>query len=147
MEAQTRQPSLRTRPLARSERTGKELTKQKEMKRGQIWPRERPYQASQVALVVKNPPANTEDRRAGSIPGRGRSPGAGYSNPLQYSWLKNSMDRGAWRTTGHEAAESRTLLKRLGTQPRTHGPLLSPPPPPRKAARGLPRAAAARTGL
>ena len=32
----------------------------------------------------------------GSIPGMGRSPGGGNSNPLQYSCLKNSMDRGAW---------------------------------------------------
>ena len=47
--------------------------------------------------VVKNPPANTEDRgEAGLIPGSGRSPGVGSSNPLQYSYLKNSMDRGAW---------------------------------------------------
>ena len=42
-------------------------------------------QASQVAVVVKNPPANTEDLgEAGSIPGSGRSPGRGNGNPLQY---------------------------------------------------------------
>ena len=53
--------------------------------------------ASQVLLVVKNPPANVGDRRdAGSIPGSGRSPGGGNSNPLQYSSLENPMDRGAW---------------------------------------------------
>ena len=34
---------------------------------------------------------------AGSIPGSGRSPGGGHDNPLQYSCLENSMDRGAWR--------------------------------------------------
>ena len=46
--------------------------------------------ASQVALVVKNPPANAGDRRdAGSIPGSGRSPGGGQGNPLQYSCLEN----------------------------------------------------------
>ena len=44
--------------------------------------------------VVKNPPVNAGD--AGSIPGSGRSPGVGNGNPLQYSCLKNSMDRGAW---------------------------------------------------
>ena len=33
---------------------------------------------------------------AGLIPGLGRSPGGGYGNPVQYSCLKNSMDRGAW---------------------------------------------------
>ena len=37
----------------------------------------------------------------GSIPGLGRSPGEGNGNPLQYSCLKNSMDRGAWRATVH----------------------------------------------
>ena len=36
-----------------------------------------------------------------SIPGSGRSPGEGNSNPLQYSCLDNSMDRGAWRATVH----------------------------------------------
>ena len=33
----------------------------------------------------------------GWIPGLGRSPGGGQGNPLQYSYLKNPMDRGAWR--------------------------------------------------
>ena len=42
--------------------------------------------ASQVALVVKNPPANEGDvRYVGLIPGSGRSPGGGHGNPLQYS--------------------------------------------------------------
>ena len=51
-------------------------------------------QASQVALVVKNPPANSGDiRDVGSIPGLGRSPGEGNGNPLQYSCLENPMDR------------------------------------------------------
>ena len=50
--------------------------------------------ASQVALVVKTPPANTGDLRdVGSIPGSGRSPGGGHGNPLQYSCLENLMDR------------------------------------------------------
>ena len=35
----------------------------------------------------------------GSIPGLGRSPGEGHGNPLQYSCLENSMDRGAWQAT------------------------------------------------
>ena len=56
--------------------------------------------ASQVALVVKNPTANTGDvRDMGLIPGLGRSPGGGNGNPLQYSCLEKSMDRGAWRAT------------------------------------------------
>ena len=49
-----------------------------------------------MALVVKNPLANAGDiRDAGSIPGLGRSPEGGHSNPLQYSCLENAMDRGA----------------------------------------------------
>ena len=50
--------------------------------------------ASQVVLVVKNPPANAaEVRDLGSIPGSGRSPGGGHGNPLQYSCLEISMDK------------------------------------------------------
>ena len=46
--------------------------------------------ASQVALVVKNPPASAGDvRDVGSIPGLGRSPGGGHGNLLQYSHLEN----------------------------------------------------------
>ena len=56
------------------------------------------FQASQVALVVKTPPANAGDiRDMGSIPGSGRFPGGGNGNPLQYSCLKNPMDRGTWQ--------------------------------------------------
>ena len=40
----------------------------------------------------------------GSIPGSGRSPGEGNVNPLQYSCLEKSMDKGAWWTTVHEVA-------------------------------------------
>ena len=47
----------------------------------------------------KNLPANARD--AGSIPGSGRSPGEGDGNPLQYSCLGNSMDRGAWWAIVH----------------------------------------------
>ena len=51
--------------------------------------------ASQVVLVVKNPPANAGDiRDVGSIPGSGRSPGGEHGNPLQHSCLENPMDRG-----------------------------------------------------
>ena len=67
--------------------------------------------ASQVALVVKNPPANAGDRRdAGSIPGSGRSPGEGNGNPLWYPCLENPMDRGAWRATVHRVTKSQTQL-------------------------------------
>ena len=50
--------------------------------------------------VVKNPPANAGDTTdAGSIPGTERFPGVGNGNPLQYSCLENSMNRGAWWVT------------------------------------------------
>ena len=49
----------------------------------------------------------------GLIPGSGRSPGRGNGNPLQYSCLENSMDRGTWYATVHGAAESRTRLSDL----------------------------------
>ena len=72
------------------------------------------FGASQVALVVKNPPANTGDIRDwGSIPGSGRSPGGGPGNPLQYSCLENPMDRGGWRAIAHRVSKSQTQLKRL----------------------------------
>ena len=52
--------------------------------------------ASQVAPVVKNPPATAGDiRDAGPFPWLGRSPGGGHGNSLQYSCLENPMDRGA----------------------------------------------------
>ena len=48
----------------------------------------------------KEPTCNSGDiRDVGSIPVSGRSPGGGHCNPLQYSCLKNSMDRGAWQAT------------------------------------------------
>ena len=51
-------------------------------------------------LSGKESPANAGDAGdGGSIPGSGRSPGEGHGNPLQYSCLENSMDRGAWRAT------------------------------------------------
>ena len=72
--------------------------------------------ASQVALVVKNPPANAGDRGdAGSIPGSGRSPGGGHGNLLQYSCLENPMDREAWCAEVHRVTQNQTWLKWLGT--------------------------------
>ena len=69
------------------------------------------YRASQVAQVVKNPLANAGDTRdAHSTPGSGRSPGRGNDNPLQYSSLENSTDRGAWRATIHGVTKSWTQL-------------------------------------
>ena len=65
--------------------------------------------ASQVALVVKNPAADAGDKGdTSSIAASGRTPADCDGNPLQYSCLENSMDRGAWRATVHGAAESQT---------------------------------------
>ena len=74
-----------------------------------------PDGASQVALVAKNLPANAGDVDVGSIPGLGRSPGGGHGNPLQYSFLENPVDRGAWQATVHGVAKSWTRLKQLST--------------------------------
>ena len=64
---------------------------------------------SQVALVVKNLPANSGDRgEVGSVSELGRSPGEGHGNPLQYYCLENPMNRGAWWTIVHVIAESDT---------------------------------------
>ena len=46
----------------------------------------------------------------GSIPGLGRSPGEGHGNPLQYSSLENSMDRGAWGVQSMGSQKSQTQL-------------------------------------
>ena len=48
-------------------------------------------------------------RDAGLIPGSGKSPGVGNGNPLQYSCLKNPMDRGACQATVHGIIESFTI--------------------------------------
>ena len=45
-----------------------------------------------------------------SIPGSGRALVEGNGNPLQYSWLENSIDRGAWRATVHGVTKNRTQL-------------------------------------
>ena len=67
--------------------------------------------ASQLALVVKNPPANAGDTGdVGSIPGSGRSPRGGDGNPLQYSCLENSMDRRAWWSAVHGITKSQMRL-------------------------------------
>ena len=70
--------------------------------------------AKQVALVVKNPPANAGDARdVGLIPGSRRSPGGGNGNSLKYSCLENSMNREAWQAIVHWVAK-------IWTQPSTH---------------------------
>ena len=62
--------------------------------------------------VVKNPPVKAGDARdMGLILVSGMSPGEGNGNPLQYSRLRNPMDRGAWWATGHGVSKSQTQLK------------------------------------
>ena len=72
--------------------------------------------ASQVALVVKNPPANTRNvMRRGFNPWVGKIPGGGHGNLLQHSCLENPMDRGAWWAVFQRVAKSWTRLKWLST--------------------------------
>ena len=67
--------------------------------------------ASQVARVVRDPPAKAGDAGdAGLTPGWGRSPGGGHGDPLQCSCLENPTDRGAWRATVHGVTKSQTRL-------------------------------------
>ena len=70
------------------------------------------FQASLVALVLNDVPANAGDiRDAGSITGLGRSPGGGPGSPLQCSCLESPVDRGAWRAVVHRVTKSQTRLK------------------------------------
>ena len=63
---------------------------------------------SLVAQTVKATAYNVGN--LSSIPGSGKSPGEGHGNPLQYSCLENSMDRGASQATVHGVAKSQTRL-------------------------------------
>ena len=67
--------------------------------------------------MVKNLPANAGGKRdAGSIPRLGRFPVGENGNPLQYSYLENPMDRGAWLATVQRVTKNQTWLKQLSTQ-------------------------------
>ena len=58
--------------------------------------------------MVKNPPANAGDMRHGFDPWIRKIPWRRHGNPLQYSYLENPMDRGAWRAIVHRVAKSQT---------------------------------------
>ena len=70
------------------------------------------YQAFLILLGLLGGPDSKESVCSigdpGSVPELGRSPGDGKGNPLQYSCLENSMDRGAWRATVHGVSKSWT---------------------------------------
>ena len=68
------------------------------------------FRASQMVLVVKNPPASTGDMRCEFSPSVGKIPWRRACNPLQYSCLGIPMDRGAWQTTVHGVTKSQTGL-------------------------------------
>ena len=71
--------------------------------------------------MVKNPPASQGDTRDSvSIPGSGRSPGEGNGNPLQYSWMGNPMDRGAWWAMVHRVTKSWTHRRDLASMHTPH---------------------------
>ena len=56
--------------------------------------------------MVKNTPAKAGDiKDTGLIPGSGKSPARGHGNPLKYSCLENSINRGAWQTTVYRATK------------------------------------------
>ena len=65
-----------------------------------------------MVLVVENPLANAGDiRDVVLVPGLGRSSGGGNGNPLQYSWLGNHMDRGAWQASVYSVTKMQIGVK------------------------------------
>ena len=62
------------------------------------------FECSLVVHTIKESVCNAEDIHL--IPGLGRSPGERNGNPIQYSCLENSMDRGAWLATVHKVEKS-----------------------------------------
>ena len=67
-----------------------------------------------LALMNKGFPGGSDGKESvcnlgelDSVPGSGRSPEEGYANPLQYSCLENSMDRGVWWAVVHGVTKSR----------------------------------------
>ena len=81
-----------------------------------------PPRAAQVALWIKNLPANTGHPGDPSlIPGSGRSPGGGNGNPLQYPCLENPVDRGAWWAIVHGVTKSQDMTEWLSTQHTSSG--------------------------
>ena len=79
-------------------------------------------QLPKVVLVVKNPSANAGDiGDMGSVSESGISPGVGNGNLLQYSFLENSMDRGAWWARVQTVAKGQTLTEHAHTHTTSNG--------------------------
>ena len=84
--------------------------------------------ASQVALVVKNSPANARDGRVGSISGLGRSLGGGHGNPLQYFCLENrhgGRSLAGYSASGHKGLNTAEATEHVGMGMLFQGPQLS----------------------
>ena len=62
----------------------------------------------------------------GLIPGLGRSPGEGHGNPLQYSFLRNPTDRGAWRVMVHGSHKESDTTEWLSTHMHVTSPTRIP---------------------
>ena len=71
------------------------------------------------SIVVKNPPANAGDPRDTDL-----IPGKGHGNPLWYSCLENSMDRGAWWATVHRCGTESYRTEQLSKHTHTHTHIL-----------------------
>ena len=77
--------------------------------RKELWSSSMHHMSFPGGRMVKTLPASAGNAGgAGSVPGSGRSPGGGNGNPLQYSCLENSMDRGAWWAIprGHKESDT-----------------------------------------
>ena len=75
------------------------------------------FGAFQMALVIKNLPANARDvRDVGSIPGLGRSPGGGHGNPLQYSCLENPQGQSSLAGYSQWGRKVSDTTERISTQ-------------------------------
>ena len=83
-------------------------------------------ETSLMAQQVKNPPARQEaEKTQVLIPGSGRSPGGRSDNPLQYSCLKKSQDKGAWLATVPGVAKTQTRLSSSSSALRMNGEALA----------------------
>ena len=103
-----KQPHLASQPLLACLLLGKELIDELTP----LFPRGRTeHWASEMVPAIKNPPEQAEDIRDMCLtPGSGRSPGGGYSNPLQHSCMENPMDRGAWLAAVQESQRDTTQV-------------------------------------